>query len=99
MAQGISFMGCGRLGMVIMITVNILFFSTIRAIIGHKNLVLELPDGSTVRDLKGEIGCRFPDSAQAILTMLTSVNRVFSSDDTVLADQAEVAFFPFVSGG
>lgn len=82
-----------------MITVNVLLFSTIRALIGHKNLIIELPEQATVRDLKDEIGRRFPHSGQAILTMLTSVDRVFSSDETRLEDQAEVAFFPFVSGG
>jgi len=82
-----------------MITVNILFFSTIRAIIGQKKLTLELPNDSTIRDLKGEIASKFPHSDQVIQTMLASVNRVFSSDDTLLEDQAEIAFFPFVSGG
>lgn len=82
-----------------MITINLLFFSTIRAIIGQKTLVLELPDHSTVLDLKLEIGRLFPHADQAIKTMLTSVNRVFSNDEEILQDQAEVAFFPFVSGG
>jgi molybdopterin converting factor small subunit len=82
-----------------MIRVNVLFFSTIRAIIGLKKLVLELPVDSTVLDLKIEIGFLYPNSAQAVKTMLTSVNKVFSNDEKILCDQAEVAFFPFVSGG
>ena len=81
------------------IRINILLFSTIRAMIGKKRLILDLPAGSTVMDLKVEIGRLFPDSDQAVRTMLTSVNRVFSSDEEILTDQAEVAFFPFVSGG
>ena len=82
-----------------MIRVNVLFFSTIRAIIGLKKLALELPVDSTVLDLKIEIGVLYPNSAQAVKTMLTSVNKVFSNDEKILCDQAEVAFFPFVSGG
>ena len=82
-----------------MIRIKILFFSTIRAIIGQKELLLELPADSTVMDLKVEIGRLFPQSDQTIRTMLTSVNRVFSNDEEILCDQAEVAFFPFVSGG
>jgi molybdopterin converting factor small subunit len=82
-----------------MIRINVLLFSTIRAVIGQKKLILELPDDSTVLDLKAEIGRLFPNSEQAVKTMLTSVNRVFSNDEEILCDQAEVAFFPFVSGG
>lgn len=82
-----------------MLTINVYFFSTIRAIIGQKNLVVNIPANSTVMDLKMEIATMFPNSEQAIKTMLTSVNKVFSSDEEILNDQAEVAFFPFVSGG
>jgi molybdopterin converting factor small subunit len=82
-----------------MISVQVFLFSTIRALIGQKELVVELPKGATVRDLKKEIGSRFPLADQAVMTMLTSVNRVFSDDDKELEDQAEVAFFPHVSGG
>ena len=82
-----------------MLTINVDVFSIIRAIIGQKTMVVKIPDGSTVKDLKMEIGKLFPVSEQAMLTMLTSVNKVFSSDDEVLDDNAEVAFFPFVSGG
>ncbi len=82
-----------------MIKINVFLFSTIRAIIGQKEIALELPDDSTVLDLKVEIGRLFPHSEGAVKTMLTSVNRVFSNDEEILSDQAEVAFFPFVSGG
>ena len=43
-----------------MITINILLFSTIRAIIGEKRLVIEVPAGSTIWDLKLEIGKQYP---------------------------------------
>ncbi len=82
-----------------MIRINVLLFSTIRAIVGKKTLVIDLPQDSTVWDLKLEIARQFPHSDQAVRTMLTSVNRIFSSDEETLVDQAEVAFFPFVSGG
>ena len=82
-----------------MLTINVYFFSTIRAIIGQKTIVVSVPADSTVMDLKMEIASMFPKSEQAIKTMLTSVNKVFSSDEELLKDQAEVAFFPFVSGG
>ena len=82
-----------------MITINVLLFSTIRAIIGEKKLVVQLPVDSTVWDLKLEIGRLYPQAEGAITTMLTSVDRVFSNDEKILENDVEVAFFPFVSGG
>ena len=82
-----------------MLKINVYFFSTIRAIIGIKRMVVDIPVESTVWDLKMEIARLYPVSEEAIKTMLTSVNRIFSNDEEVLEDQTEVAFFPFVSGG
>ena len=82
-----------------MITVQVLFFATIRSIIGQKKMEIELPEGSTVRDLKARITEIYPHADQAIDSMLTSVNRIFSDEDTYLIDQAEIAFFPHISGG
>jgi molybdopterin converting factor small subunit len=82
-----------------MLKINVYFFSTIRAIIGIKRMVVEIPAESTVWDLKMEIARLYPISEEAIKTMLTSVNKIFSNDEEVLEDQAEIAFFPFVSGG
>jgi len=82
-----------------MITVKIFLFSTIRARIGKKQLELSLPVGSSVNDLKLELINLYPDAAPTIRNMLSSVNQVFSGDETVLTDQSEIAFFPHVSGG
>ena len=82
-----------------MITIRVLFFSTIRARIGKKNITIELPLGARVEDLKRKIALEYPDAAGAIFNMLASVDKVFSDDSTELTDQAEVAFFPYVTGG
>ena len=82
-----------------MIKVQVLFFATIRAIIGFKEMEIELASGSTVRDLKQKITEMYPHSGPAMKSMLTAVNRIFSDDDTSLPDQAEIAFFPHISGG
>jgi len=82
-----------------MIKVRVLFFSTIRARIGKKNIQIELPSGARVEDLKQEIAREYPDAAGTIVGMLASVNQIFSDDSTEIPDQAEVAFFPYVTGG
>ena len=82
-----------------MIKVQVLFFATIRAIIGLKEMEIELAAGSTVRDLKQKISEMYPHAGPAMESMLTAVNRIFSDEDTSLPDQAEIAFFPHISGG
>ncbi len=82
-----------------MIKVQVLFFATIRAIIGFKEMEIELAAGSNVRDLKQKITEMYPHASPAMESMLTAVNRIFSDDDTSLPDQAEIAFFPHISGG
>jgi molybdopterin converting factor small subunit len=82
-----------------MITVQVLFFATVRAIIGMKELKVNLPPDSSVLDLKRKIVDLYPHTGPVMESMLVSVNRVFSDDCAVLPDQAEVAFFPHISGG
>ena len=82
-----------------MITVKILLFSTIRARIGKKQLELKLPVGSSVSDLKQVLADLYPAAAPTVRNRLSSVNQVFSGDETIIPDQAEIAFFPHVSGG
>jgi molybdopterin converting factor small subunit len=82
-----------------MISIKVMFFSTIRARIGKKFIQIELPPGASVKDLKKEIAHLYPDAAGTIEGMLASVNQVFSDDTTEIPDQGEVAFFPYVTGG
>jgi molybdopterin converting factor small subunit len=82
-----------------MITVRVLFFSTIRARVGEKIIQVKLPHGARVKDLKAEIAALYPGAVGTIEGMLASVNKVFSDDNTEIPDQAEVAFFPYVTGG
>jgi molybdopterin converting factor small subunit len=82
-----------------MISVKVMFFSTIRARVGKKYVQVKLPAGASVEDLKKEIALLFPESVGTIEGMLASVNQVFCDDSTLIPDQAEVAFFPYVTGG
>ena len=82
-----------------MITVHVDLFSTIRARSGQKKLVLELPEGSCVSDLKAALIEKYPDATGAIEYMLVSVNQEFAPDDIEIPDQAQVALFPSVPGG
>jgi molybdopterin synthase catalytic subunit len=82
-----------------MIKIDISFFATIRAIIGEKRIQMEIPEGSTISDLKKILARKYPEAQDAFPGMLTSINRVFSQDHDLIPEDAEVAFFPHIAGG
>lgn len=79
--------------------VKILFFATLRDRAGAKSLEIEIPDVSTVRDLKDRLACDYPGLKQAMETVLVAINREFAFDENIIPESAEVAMFPPVSGG
>lgn len=82
-----------------LITLKILLFAHLREIVGTNHLVLDLPQGSRVRDLKQVLKSHFPELGQRLENAIVAVNQVFVSDEDLLEDNAEVALFPPVSGG
>jgi len=82
-----------------MVTLKVLFFATLRDLAGVKELTLELPEGSTVGDLRAALVQQYPALAQRLPTALASVNKEYAFDQDALPAKAEAAFFPPVSGG
>ncbi len=82
-----------------MIDVTVLFFATLRDRAGVRQVGLKLAEGMTVADFKRRLAADFPGLAQAMGTVLVSVNREFAFDEEVIPGGAEIAVFPPVSGG
>jgi len=80
-------------------SVKVLFFATLKERAGVREIILNLEDGSRVRDLKWHLGREFPSLTPALETALVAVNREFAFDDDFIPAGAEVALFPPVSGG
>lgn len=80
-------------------SVKILFFATLRDRAGTKSLEIEIPEGTTVQGLKNQIARDYPNLKQSMHAVLISINREYAFDDAIVADDAEVAMFPPVSGG
>jgi sulfur-carrier protein len=80
--------------------VKILFFATLREQAGGRKFVeSDLPDGTTVRDLKASLETTYPGLKASLPTVLVAVNHEYAADETVITAAAEVALFPPVSGG
>jgi len=82
---------------------NILFFASLREELDADRESVELPDQvSTVGDLVAWLGERGEHWQAALAeerSLGIAVNQALANNETALADGAEVAFFPPVTGG
>ena len=79
--------------------IDVLYFATLRDLIGHRQERLELPGGSTVGELKAKLAQRGERIALALDSALFSINREFAFMEETINDGDEVGVFPPVSGG
>ena len=81
--------------------IKVLFFATLRDRAGTRSAELEILPGLTIEQLKTLLVERYPGlGAQNLLEhCLASINHEYRFDETVIPEDAEIAFFPPVSGG
>lgn len=79
--------------------VSVKYFATLRDRAGTKQEMLDVPEGTTVLELKAVIESAHPEIAPSLPTSIVAVNREYASEDLALAADDEVALFPPVSGG
>lgn len=79
--------------------IKILFFATLRDKAGTNTLELDIEPGLTVQQLKDIVVQRFPALREGIEYCLASVNHEYCDVETEIPENAEIAFFPAVSGG
>jgi molybdopterin synthase catalytic subunit len=82
-----------------LIHLKVLYFATLRQIMGLREEQLELAENSRVSDLLNLLRERHADLAPALPSTLVSINREYALPDDTLQDGDEVALFPPVSGG
>jgi molybdopterin converting factor subunit 1 len=79
--------------------VKIFLFATLRDYVGVRSIDLEIPIGTTVQGLTGILVKSYPRLEKVKDTMMTAINREYAADEQVIPENAEIAFFPPVSGG
>lgn len=82
-----------------MICVRLLFFGAGREAAGHTELDFTLAASANLHALRSELLARFPALAPFGASLLAAVNEEYATDETLLHNGDEVAFFPPVSGG
>ncbi len=79
--------------------VKILFFATLRDYVGMKSLELEIPTDLTVGGLTEMLVKTYPKLDKVKESMMAAINREYAANEQVIPQEAEIAFFPPVSGG
>jgi molybdopterin synthase catalytic subunit len=79
--------------------VKVLFFGVLKDLTGHSEQVLDLAAGTTMGSLFESCFHGFETLRDKHSSILFARNREFTSAETELADNDEVAFLPPVSGG
>lgn len=79
--------------------VRLLFFATLKDIIGAREMRLEVPKGSTVADVLTHLESNYPRVKDYRPVVLTAINEEYVDQNTSVHDGDEVAIFPPVSGG
>ena len=81
--------------------IKVRYFASIREALGSGE-ELELPQGATVGDLRGLLIDRGPSHAAALArgkALRCALDQTLCDEAATIADGAEVAFFPPVTGG
>lgn len=79
--------------------VKLLFFASLKDIVGSRQLDLDLPSGATISDVWDQLESRYPLLRRYRAIALTSINEEYVDRAAAIADGDEVALFPPVSGG
>lgn len=80
-------------------TVKVLFFASVRDLVGDAQRQMTLADGTTVSGLIAELASVHKRFIEMAPSLMVSVNQEYMPRDTVLNEGDEVAFIPPVSGG
>lgn len=83
--------------------ITVLYFARLREAVGRDREALELPaDVTTVAQLRRWLiarGAPWSEAFTGMKRIRAAVGQRMAAEDTLLADGAEVAFFPPVTGG
>jgi sulfur-carrier protein len=79
--------------------VRLLFFATLKDIVGSRELLMDVPESSTIGDLLTLLESRYPRMKDYRSIALTALNEDYVDRTARISDGDEVAIFPPVSGG
>lgn len=79
--------------------VQVRLFAAARECVGSALVSIELPEPSSVADLKRGLCARFPSLVPMLPSLMIAVSAEYADDASPIPPGAEVAVIPPVSGG
>lgn len=79
--------------------INVRLFAVAKELSGQDAVEVELAEGSTVKQLRGQLARQVPALAPVLPRVLFAVGTEYAGDEAVLSTGDEVACIPPVSGG
>ena len=79
-------------------TIEIMAFGITKDIVGNTLFQFELPEGSSVKELKEQLQAAYP-RMQDLKSLLIAVNEEYGNESHILNEKDEIALIPPVSGG
>ncbi len=79
--------------------VRLLFFASLKDIVGARQLQLDVPEGATVSDVLTHLESSYPRLKDYRPVLLTAINEEYVDRTARVSEGDEVAIFPPVSGG
>ena len=79
--------------------VKILFFASLKDLVGKSEIEINLEGKASVRDVFQKLQISYPSLEKYENILLVAVNQEYSNLDTPISPNDEIAFFPPVSGG
>ncbi len=80
-------------------TLCVMVFAHLKSALGTDALSLNLPEGTTVRDLLSHLRSAYPLLTQWLESTRVAVNGEYATLETPLREGDEIALIPPVSGG
>lgn len=74
-------------------------FAWAREVTGEDEVVLDLPEGGTVADLRAALAARYPVFEGRMESIAISVNQEFAGEKSPISAGDELALIPPISGG
>jgi len=79
-------------------TLEIMAFGITKDIVGKTLINFDLPEGSSVKELKEKLTESYPEM-KALTSLLIAVNEEYGDETHILNERDEIALIPPVSGG
>ncbi len=79
--------------------VEVKLFAVAKQLAGQETIVVEVAQTATVADLRASIAQQFTELAGIVARTMIAIDTEYVGDEIIIAENAEIALIPPVSGG